>query len=245
MDTKSLKPLIPFLPFVVIVIGLLKTITFYSYFGININDFISLSEVTVLFADSISLIFFFVIAPCIIWIANTPYQYGYPFKYDAIESRANNIRKRWYKSLPTLFSILLFLLCIAGITFGNYIVRVQFIIIAFVLITILILRELYHEYYEKNNKHYNPIFFTLTVGVLTFVVVVIYMELVKADSVKRGRYNGTKVYTSDSTYVADSSNIYVGKTDRYIFMYNTVNSSPTIIPVSEVKKLILVRRKPN
>ncbi|MGI8598206.1 MAG: hypothetical protein ACR2KB_03030 [Chitinophagaceae bacterium] len=239
----SLKPLIPFLPFLVIVIGLLKTITFYSYFGININDFISLSEVTVLFADSISLIFFLLILPFIILIANLPYQHGYPFDNNAIENRAKNLRKRWYKSLPTIISIFLFILCMVGIFLGNYLVRTQFIIIIFVLLAIVILRELYYNYYEKNKKHYDPIYFTLTVGLLMFVGTVIYMQLAKADSVKRGRYNGTKIYTSDSTYVADSSNIYVGKTDRYLFIFNTNDNSPTIIPISEVKKLTLVRRK--
>ncbi len=209
MERNSLKPLIPLLPFLVIVIGLLKTITFYSYFGININDFISLSEVTVLFADSISLILFLLFLPFIILFANLPYQQGFPFDNAAIENREKNIRKKWYKSFPVIFS---FIMCIVGIAFGNYIVKIQFIIILFVLIVIAILREVYYNYYEKNKEHYDPIYFTLTIGVLMFVGMIIYAELLKADSVKRGRYYGTIVYTSDSTYVADSNNIYVGKT---------------------------------
>lgn len=99
MDTKPIKALIPFLPFLIILIGLLKTITFYSYFGININDFISLSEVTVLFADSITLIFFFLIAPFIIILMVIPDQRGYPFDHDAIENRANPARK----NIPQVF----------------------------------------------------------------------------------------------------------------------------------------------
>ena len=49
----------------------------------------------------------------------------------------------------------------------------------------------------------------------------------------------TKIYTNDSTYISESSNYFIGKTEKYYFIYNKDKKSSLVIPEREVSKFEL------
>jgi hypothetical protein len=60
--------------------------------------------------------------------------------------------------------------------------------------------------------------------------------------VETGKFNGTKIYTADSTYTSTDSSYFIGKTEKYVFIYNTKNKYTRIIPSESVLKIDLVSK---
>lgn len=61
-------------------------------------------------------------------------------------------------------------------------------------------------------------------------------ELINVES---GKYNNTLIVTSDSTYTSTASNYFIGRTEKYVFIYNVKDTSTTIIPTESIKKITL------
>ena len=120
---------------------------------------------------------------------------------------------------------------------GTVILFINLVISAIVLpIAISAIRRLYYHFWEKS-LIVEVVFF---IEILLISLIGLY-ELTNWDvkNTKHFQYYGTKIITSDSTYTSDSLHYYIGKTENYVFIYNTPDKSATIIPSSEVRKMIL------
>jgi hypothetical protein len=52
-----------------------------------------------------------------------------------------------------------------------------------------------------------------------------------------GKYNGTFIELKDgTTFISNDSIMYIGKTEKYIFIHHRKDTSNDIIPVEDVKK---------
>lgn len=66
------------------------------------------------------------------------------------------------------------------------------------------------------------------------------------DLISKYHYSfGTTLVTEKDTLVADSSYYYAGKTRNYVFWYNEKDSAMTVIPMNDVKKLIIHNGEPD
>lgn len=79
----------------------------------------------------------------------------------------------------------------------------------------------------------------ISVFITFFIMVFIAQTSLEIQSVEKGEYKGTKIITSDSTYLSTDSAFYIGQTTNFIFFYNKKDMHTTVIPTREVKKLEL------
>ena len=87
------------------------------------------------------------------------------------------------------------------------------------------------NFIEKNKEFTNVLYiFALT------LVAVVNMTSREIKLVTSGKYNGTKVTTSDTTYVSNDTTYYIGQTDKSLFLYNTSNHC-IVVPISTIKQL--------
>jgi hypothetical protein len=59
------------------------------------------------------------------------------------------------------------------------------------------------------------------------------------DAVHKGKYNGTTIITQDTTYISSSSSFFIGKTDKFAFIYVAKDSGTIVVPIESIKKMFI------
>jgi len=62
--------------------------------------------------------------------------------------------------------------------------------------------------------------------------------------VEHGMYKSTIIKTKDSTYISTDSSFFIGKTEKYVFIYNKKDSTTTIIPTESVELITMKINSP-
>lgn len=95
------------------------------------------------------------------------------------------------------------------------------------------------KYYKVNFPQYS--------GVLSLVVLGLFESgYGNVKKIKKYHYSfGTTLMTEKDTIKSDLSFYYAGKTRNYVFWYNEKDSAITVIPISDVKKLIIHNGEPD
>lgn len=95
----------------------------------------------------------------------------------------------------------------------------------------------YARFLEDNNP----------VGALfVFLIIVTSISILPAlygyekNTVMKGKYNGSVIVLDDTTIVSNSNLIYVGKTNRHLFLYQVKSEKAIIYNMDDVKRLDIV-----
>ena len=103
----------------------------------------------------------------------------------------------------------------------------------------LLLTEIKIKYDKVNNVPLAHPYYNLALFSMMVIFSLTWFTIFEINNVDKGKYLGTKVVTSDSTYTSDSFHFFIGKTENYFFIFNSREKEVTVIPNNEVKKFIL------
>ena len=238
---------LPQLSLFVVILALLKLFLYYNNFNVPIQYFIGLSELALQISEDlfilIPVIFFmyFIIGPPLSGKINEP------LNIEIVKPVTNKLAKR--PILKLLDKIILyipigFFICVfVGIPLYrlynynsySYSDRIKCVSVLMVDAYFFILIK----QYEKLEKLITPKLISQSFLIFIFLFMFMINITVEIDRVEEGKYKGTKIITTDSTYTSTDSTFFVGQTSTYVFFYNRVDKHTTIIPTTEVKKIDL------
>lgn len=246
--------------FLLIVVGFVELKTYYSKFGIAINDYISTSEILLSSIDRLSLVIFSLLIQMIFWYS----LFNYLFDYDLSESVKDGERRplkyhdetihRFVKNKTVrFFWIILVSGTIITVIFSTLNSQSNFwtSLKDFFLINYWIGMCIYLAWLQptrkiweslKNNKEYNGkviltllIFFTVCISTL-WVKNSFQFNRIR----KYGNNKSVQIILNDKSKVAQTDTIrFVGQTEKYFFYWNKISRVTTVYPSSEVSNIIV------
>jgi len=75
-----------------------------------------------------------------------------------------------------------------------------------------------------------------------FLAALIFKTGVEIEKVENGKFAGTKIITADTTYTSTKTYYFIGKTEKFVFIYNANDSTTNIIATESIKLMILKNR---
>lgn len=239
--TKNIAALLPIFTVMIIVLGIIKQLLYYKNYNLPIKYFLGLGEIGLIISDDLLLIvplLVTIIACSILFSQRKIVAVPDHNPLNTKTSKESTLKKSWNfikSNLPYIYGI-----C-AGIVifflYSIYVMKLAAIsIILFSIISIVIKLHLRNvlSYIAVSKK---SIFVFITFVALTyFIILKTCIEIIEIDNYHR--YSGTVIKTSDSTYISNDSSYFIGKTDKYVFIYNTKNAATDIIPTESVKLII-------
>lgn len=225
---------IPLITLLILICSLVKNYIYYEYFGININEFISLSEFSLLFISEIKLYLIFIIS-LIIFL---------PFIFLKNFAQKNFGEKIFSFSLTKSFSIIFILVFPLRIlrtifTENDLLIIIekcqQDLIFLFVTILLVINNDI-----KVIRKLY---LFFCTISLIIFSITKAYVDIEK---IKRNLTNYEVEFNYENYHVkTEKDYIYVGKTHEYIFIFNNSKKQTEIYKTGEIKNLKIKKTEVN
>lgn len=200
--------------------GLIKIFTYYKMFGIYIYEFIDIREVITLFINNL-LGYFLIIGIIALAVIKIPFfdefVYIIPVAFSIFSIIYLFVRKR----------VLLLEIIVLNLLFW---------LLFFVVQSLLTLdKEISSEFESTKN-------YTLIILLFSLIVYSIANALTEFYKVKRKKYySGSKIIYDGYEFNSDDIKYYIGKTEKYLFIYDEQSKSIEAIPIGEVKKIIFKR----
>lgn len=231
----------------IIVLGIIKQMLYYMRFNLPVKYFINLSEIGLLISDDLLLVGTFISLISIgllinpkkmSWVEQSVY-------IDKIEDQYKNLdlnTKRKVKRL-TFFQVITYV--ILGISFfliwglGNDYITKMFGIVGLIASILSFILEFYKKLIYKHLSQSN--FFAISI-LSFFLMFIVAKTGYDVEKVEKGKFTGTTVVTNDTTFVSTSLSYFIGKTEKYLFIYNTKDSSTEILPAESIKEIRLKSR---
>ncbi len=246
---QKFKYVFPYITTFLIFLGSLRLIIFYSFFNINIIDFLEFPEILTSFLDNtigMALVYslFYFIAESFM----EPYKIneaGILRRKNFIEGSIKHRIKDFLFDDWLITVVGIFLFTLVGL---NDIIKRHFDTPFLIVFIILIVLSIFFRYVERvfqfreeySVGHAKP----LTISTIIYfgswiVLTTIFNTLSNAQSIKY--FNGYKkvnIAFIDSTFFkTDSNNFYIGKTSNYVFIYHKSQDSTEVYKVSDIKRL--------
>lgn len=215
--------------------GVLKMIIYYSAFKVNIVEFLSFSEIITSFLDDINILLIYGVIMLIISVSGMNFlhrQTEVPID-DLADGIMNAIFPHKYKFA---LGFLIVIILLATLLFFNICGFNYFIIYLLVFCSIQMLTFVIMT--RTNNEIDIPIFsVTISIG-LVVTLSIFLLARHDIDMVKRHEHPAT-IVTQENTYICDrnSANLYLGKTESYLFIKLDSDKSTLSIPVSTIKSI--------
>ena len=204
-----------------VICGILKVFIYYKLFGIFIFEFFDLKEVVTLFANNLLAYFAILIFTSTLFVFN---------------SELTGIHKFIIPAAFTIFSIIYYFLRKNIFIYETILQNLMFWILFFVLKELLIKANPYIDNYEIISIYVLSI---LLISLCIFSIINAFNEFYKVKYKKY--YSKTNLEFEKSSFESNDYNYYIGKTDKYIFIYNDAIKSCEVIPTSSLKKIIFRR----
>lgn len=247
-NVKNIISHLPLFTVLIIILGIIKQILFYTNFNLPINSFLGLSELGLIISDDLivyvpvvlimlSIIFYFPINN------KTTIKKGQEIlNGEEIDKQVKSLKKDLQRFLLLPRILLGFMLTFGIYKITNAVNFYEKIFVAallqfFVLFAIIVFVQSYFlKHVSRHSSFVALMFFSM---LITFLLIGISTEIHK---VEKGKYAGTIIKTTDSTYISTDSSYFIGRTEKYLFIYNSKDSSALILP-SEAIKSILIKKK--
>lgn len=235
---KSLGGLLPICTVMILVLGIAKQVLYYNNYYLPIKYFLGLSELGLIISDDLLLI-----TPLLIVLLITVKIIGIKIEnknalLNTIDNKTSKVHNR---SKQMAISICIFGICLSIFIFFFFSIYAMklaataaFLLLLFLLISVTNLDELVKHVFISSNT---LLAFTTFIALAAFMILKTSFEILDVE--KNHRYTGTIVKTTDSTYVSSDSSYFIGKTEKYVFIYNIKNKATDIIPTESIKHLIM------
>jgi hypothetical protein len=233
MDKQFLKDIAPYIGPYLIVIGILKLHGFYSYYGINVLEYVALSEVLFLFLHGLLLF----LALIVLGILAATLLLRRKKKGDnegKKETESLNSKKPKAKTAFLIFfSVCAFSAFYQYSTGGSpkFFLASGFMFLCLVYTFVLISRY-------KTDKRISLLEFSVGISFVAAVFFYLLRFYTALGFEKDHKFFKSTVSLTDSTHIISSDTLsYLGKTQSYLFFYNWKNNSPIILPSSRLNKI--------
>ncbi len=222
---------LPHLSVLIIILGIIKQVIYFNYFKIPIQYFLGLPEIGLIVSSDLLIIAPTVFLMFLIAIGEKTI-FSKPEKIEpevTLEERKKNA-----KTLIIYLSILIVVSTVMLFLDIHYSLKITFRISiglsATMIILLLYLPRFKDVLSDKEAKIAFIFSFLLIVGI-------IFKTANDIEAAKEGKYKGTRIYTADSIYTSTDSSFFIGKTEKYIFIYNEKRKTSRIIPSESVKMI--------
>lgn len=197
--------------------GLVKLFAYYKLFGIYIYEFIDIKEVVTLFMNNL-LGYFLVIVVIALALIRLPFIEHFAY------------------AIPIVFSLFSIVFLVARkrvLILEIVILNILFWLLFFVVQKLLSFANMSASPYE-NTKNYTLLI--ILFGLIIYSIASAWTEFFKVR--RRNYYSNTKIICSVGEFKSDDKKYYIGKTEKYLFIYDELGKSTEVIPIGEVKKII-------
>lgn len=234
--TKLLTYLAPFL----IGVGLLKQVCFYSCFGINITEYIVLSEIIILsFDTSVFILILYILMVFIpgLYFGQEKQQFQAAAQFQTSPRKYLLIYKLvWGITIFGTFTLLsaFYFQRYSSVTFVLWLLLFIFLTLFFLVHLVLAQHKKNPNYKQlKRNAH---IFFHT--GVVAFLFS--FTGTLQAYSIKEKHlFKKIDIYLEKEIFKSDTSKTVIGQTQNYVFTYDYKTQESNVIPKSDIKKLVI------
>ncbi len=236
---ERLGKLVPYFIPACIFLGILKLLIFYKSFSIDIVYFIGFSEILMSFLNNLWLYIIMITAPLLLYFLF--------FKNEGQASnqkfteRLNLTTKQRLNLAFTKNSLTDFLAFISLFPLLSMVIFFPFLFRYLILaVSQFIFRFLFNEWRVmevKSGKDFDSLVQAIALASSFIVMLVIGVAFWETDEVRLGKYNNTKVVFKDATVIADTNNIFVGKTENFIFFYNRISKAPIVYKSSDLLRI--------
>lgn len=228
---EKVKSYLPILTIGIIVLALFKQILYYRYFNFSILSFLGFQEITLYIIEDL-----FILIPLLLVI----------FINNKITDRSRELKmanKPVSKTVITLYkffvAILFFALvllvgtsAVVKLTEDSSFQSVTTVVLSLstVLIPMFMVIALNTRMLGPITKNQYDLMY-LIIACLFFAAI---RSLMLKYEVDEGKYTGTYIKTPTKEHTSSDTSFYIGKTEKYLFIYNTNDRSTDIIPTDDI-----------
>jgi|GEM_PF-1781133 len=231
--------LLPKLSVLIIVISIVYNIFYYNYFGLQIKYFMAFSELGIAISDDLV----YLIPGYMLLVLTTMFSDKLNKFVTKVNRKKQGDDEKEIKILEEKNAVFARFI-VSALILTIFILEINFrhskliifksaltMLVGFCIITIITAKE----NYLPNNllAKWN---FTL---VALFIISATFRLSFILDRVTGGKYNGTIITTSDTTYISNDSTYFIGKTEKYIFIYKAKENGTLVIPSETVKQMFI------
>lgn len=225
-DWKKVTLYLPYVSGLVVVFGLLRQASYYHYYQIEIQNFIGISELLLAWMDEMYSFLSFLVF-IILSLATDTYIAEYVYEWPL---KKKNRQALIWRMIASFVLFIVFFTIPPGV------------LALFLLVGLLLPISLFPAYIIVNNffqdtlgwGKLNLTVFKFIYGSVFSILLIFNLTRKAISEVNEGNYYGTTITTEDSVYISNSNSTYIGKTEKYYFIFNKEDSSSTIIPSDEV-----------
>ncbi len=227
---------LPRLSIVIIIISLVFHLVYYKHFGLPIKYFMNFSELGIAISDDLVFIILTYVVLIVFTLLNV--KLGKFFERPNTNIKSKETKKKLYSDpifqrmwIATLLVIqLLFMFIIKDRSLVVFDLFISFIFGSSIL-NFLLKNDDYDRGGILGNRNYSFI---------SVFVLALSMRLSHdINLVEGGKYKGTIITTSDTTYISNDSTYFIGKTEKYVFVYKVKDSGTLVIPTESVKQMFI------
>jgi hypothetical protein len=234
---------------IVIVFSILKQVLYYKNFNVPIESFLDLSGLGLIISADLVILFPIVLFWLLLW-GGMFYYASYNEKKWAIKrqekdyiekiKKAKSSKKLWDRMIVMLVIAMCLpvLLVLYELFFEKnfYYMKIKnigtfVILITFALVIMILL----------NNLTKPPASIIITLSTVGFFIGIFFDKLGREIAhAEYGRFKGTEIYVGEKPpLISNDSTYFIGKTDKYFFIYDKHSNSTTILPSETVTKIVL------
>jgi len=108
---------------------------------------------------------------------------------------------------------------------------------ASLLLLLIIIHELEHNYQIFRNEVLNPTVFNLLLTAGMFIIIIGGSTIRDISAIRMFRgYYGSSFLIDSNWVTSDSSNIFIGKTNKFLFFYKVDSQYSKIYPIDRIKE---------
>ena len=242
---KKLTESVAIFSVLIIVFGLVKQYLYYLRFGVPINYFLTISELGIIVSDDLIILclFFGIIIFGLYLLIDTKVPIETVERENSErEQRLQNLKSTNFKAYRKIIRSKIIL--ILALIIGSFILLITSREYGLKLISISVMVLMVPYFMLIFNptllfRHLSSSAAYAYATVMLFIIIYLSFIGIQVSNVENGKFVGTIIKTKDSTYLSTKERYFIGKTDKFVFFYDTKQKATTIIPSEKIESIIL------
>lgn len=226
----------PYLGAGILLLGIVRLCLYYYYFGVNIVDYIELSEIITSLLDLgagfiIALVFLLICRIGVLVFQQLILRQ--PVKGDGIEVPPHLPKRYILSSLPVVFIVM-------GNIEGRPALYVLFEVLLVVIAALVVWAWRAWSSNKKQPKRSSGIsFYVIAFSICVCITVASAVNSIHSVRFSHRYYGTSIVFNDQPAFVSDGQHYYIGKCKNYLFIYHQDRDITEVIPMSAVQKMTL------
>ncbi|MDR4954246.1 hypothetical protein REB14_18860 [Chryseobacterium sp. ES2] len=225
-NIEKISKIIPIFSILILFSSIIRNFIFYQYFGININEYIGLSEFTLLFINDLA----FYLISILSFLIYLPFIYVKDYfrrKYSEEILRFTNTKKiaKTVMVLAVINSILIFII--------DFPLDIQLYFLQTFIIAFFASLLLWLDKSIEFSKKYSLIFISSLL--IIFPIIKAFTDINNIENEKP--YNEIIFNYNNKQIQSNKYFLFLGKTNEYLFLYNKSTKYTEVFKMSEINNL--------